>query len=308
MKKTLISLALFGALFTQAQECDIHIRVVTPNAESCGGEPAVADLLSNRLINILTRNGITANDGYGQFYISGRFDNLYKETTSGAPMQTVIHTSLTLMVADIFTNKVFDSEIFDLRGVGNGTERAYINALSSLTKSNEKLNHFINRAQTKVINHFDANYPQILANAKTAAAKRNYDEAIFYTSLIPQCSKGYADAENAMLKYYQQYLDHNGAMLLNKARGAFAVSPNAEGAVTAFEYLNQIDPASSSFQASQNLAREIQVQTKVEYDFEYHEKYKDALEIEQRKIDAARQIGVAFGNGQKANTTNILWE
>lgn len=308
MKKILISLALIGSFCSQAQECDIHIRVVKPNAEMCGGEISIANTITTRLVNALTREGITANDGYGQFYITGRFDNLYTETTAGSPVQTVLHTSLTLMVADIFTNKVFDSETFDLRGVGVGQERAYINALNTINKNNEKLNNFVNRAQTKVISYFDANYQQLLANAKTSAARRNYDEALFYTSLIPQCSKGYNEAEAAMLKYYQQYLDYSGAILLNKARAAFAVSPNAEGAVNAYEHLNQIDPASSAYQASQTLALDIQKQTKIEYDFEYHEKYKDAIDIEQRKIDAARQIGVAFGQGQKAETTNILWK
>lgn len=308
MKKILLSLALLGAFCAQAEDCDIHIRVVSPNAEMCGGETAIANMISTRLVNALTREGITANKEYGQFYITGRFDDLYKETVAGPPTQTVIHTSLTLMVADIFTNKVFDSETFELRGVGNGNQRAYVNALNTLNKNNKQLDNFISRASKKVISYFDANYKQLLSNARTSAAKRNFDEAIFFTSLIPQCSKGYIEAEEAMLKYYQQYLDYNGTMLLNKARGAFAVSPNTEGALVAFEYLNQIDPASSAYPTSQNLAQEIQKQTKVEYNFEHHEKYKDSIDIEKQKIDAARQIGIAFGEGQKAVTTNILWE
>ena len=40
---------------------------------------------------------------------------------------------------------------------------------------------------------------------------------------------------------------------------------------------------------------------------ENREKYKDEAGLKKQRIEAARAIGVAFGNGQQPVTTNITW-
>lgn len=296
------------ALNASGQDCDLHIQVITPDTGMCGGDSAIGSLLSTRLMKALTSNGVTADDNYGQLYLSGKFDDIYKETLAGPPAQTAVHTSLTLMVADIFGNKTFDSETFDLRGVGTSPQRAYINALGSLNAKNKKLEEFINRAKRKVISYFDNNYASLLAKAKTAATRHDYDQALYFASLIPQCCKGYPQAERALLEYHQQYLNFEGTRLLNQAKAAFALSPNSEGAAEAYALLNNIDPSSSAYNPAMSFASEVKKQTKAEYDFEVHQKYTDEHQTRLKKIDAARQIGVAFGQGQKQTTTNILWK
>ncbi len=310
MKHKIIALGilLLSSLAGFAGDCDLHIHVIAPDTEMCGGDPAIGNLLATRLMRALTADGVTADDNYGQFYISGRFDNLYKDTQPGPPMQSVVHTSLTLMVADIFGNKVFDSETFDLRGVGTSPQRAYINALNQLSPRNKALEGFVARARNKVISYFDKNYRSLLSKAGASAARHDYEQALYFASLIPQCCVGYPEAEKALLTYYQQYIDNEGTILLNKARAEFAISPNADGAAAAYAYLNLINPDSKAYGAAQSFAREVAAQTKAEYDFEVHQKYNDRHALQLKQIDAARQIGVAFGSGQKAQTTNILWK
>ena len=48
-------------------------------------------------------------------------------------------------------------------------------------------------------------------------------------------------------------------------------------------------------------------QVKSDRDFEYRQKYNDQIDLERRRIEAARAVGVAWGNGQKPTTTNIAW-
>lgn len=52
-----------------------------------------------------------------------------------------------------------------------------------------------------------------------------------------------------------------------------------------------------------------QIKQKVtsDWDFENREKYKDEAGLKKQRIEAARAIGVAFGNGQQPVTTNITW-
>lgn len=50
---------------------------------------------------------------------------------------------------------------------------------------------------------------------------------------------------------------------------------------------------------------EIKKQIRSDIDFEMRDKYKDSIDLEKRRIDAARAVGVAFGNGQQPQTTNL---
>lgn len=309
MKKILTSILISAVSATlSAQDCDLQIQVVTPQADVCGDDQKVAELLATRLVSALNASGVSASKSFGQFYLSGRFDDIYRETVPGPPAGVTVHSTLTLMVADMFDGKVFASQSFDLRGVGTSVQRAYINALSPLNGKNSQLKDFVKSANHRVINYFDANYRTLLAKAKTAAAMHQYDEALYYSSIIPPCCKGYGEAERLMLNYYQDHINLEATRLLQAARHAFAISPDAAGAAEAYALIEQIDPASSSWNAAVAFADEIKRQTKKEYDFEVHQKYEDAHDADLRKIDAARQIGVAFGQGQAANTTNILWK
>lgn len=290
----------------QRSDCDMHVAVIAP--DDTDSPSSLNRLFCQRLTAALSHDGVTADEYYGQFYLTGRFADVYKEHLPGPPAQVAIVTVLTLAVADIEGNKVFATEEFELKGVGNSEQRAYINALSNITGKNDKLRNFIDRAKQKTIQYFDKNYKQLLAKARTAAGQNNYEQAMYYASLIPQCSAGYSAAEHELLMYYQADIDREGEKLLGEAERAFASDPNRTGAEKAFAYIRRIDPSSKAYAKAQNLVKEIKKQVKVEYDFEVHEKYKDDLDLRKRRIDAARQIGVAYGNGPKHNnSTNILW-
>lgn len=304
--KSLAAAMLFAVTTANAAtDCEMFIQVVPP-AEAPGDLPIdVSELVTNRLIRALSQDGTVASSDYGQFYLTARCADIYKETVAGPPMQTAVHTEITLAVADIAGGTVFASRTFDLRGVGTSEQRAYINALQGL--NGQRLEKFVSDAKAKTIAYFDKNYTTFLTRAARAASTHDYEQALYYSTLIPECSKGYPSAEAATQKYYQAYVDEEGALLLNQAKAAFNVSPNAEGAVRAYEILNRINPQSKSYPAAMAFADQIARQTKVEYDFEVHQKYEDSISITRSKIDAARQIGVAYGQGQKSHTTNILW-
>lgn len=305
LKNILAASLMATSALVYADDCEMFIQVVPPPANS--DAPSSLDkMLVNRLTRALSKEGVVASDDYGQLYLNGRFTDVYKQEVPGPPAQVGVHTELTLQLAD-FGGTVFATETFDLRGVGTSEQRAYINALQSISPRSRQFETFVKSARNKAIAYFDNHYPEILGKAERAASMRDYEQALYYSTLIPQCSNGYSEAERLTRQYYQQYIDYRGEMLLKQARAAFALSPNADGAREAYAYLIQIDPASASNSASLKFADEVAKQTKVEYDFEVHEKYKDSIDMQHRQIEAAKQIGVAFGRGQAARTTNILW-
>lgn len=287
-----------------AAECEMFVQVMPPQ----GVPQETADLIVSRLERALTADGTAAAPDYGQFYLTARCSDVYKETLDGSPAQTAVHTELTLGVADIEGGTVFATKTFDLRGVGTSENRAYINALSAISGRNEALKDFVNDAKKKTIRYFDTNYRAFLGKAKKAASMRDFEQALYYATLIPECSTGYSEASKAVTKYYQAYIDDEGLKLLNEAKALFAVSPNADGAVDAYALINRINPQSSAYKSAMSFAEEVKRQTKAEYDFEVHKKYEDAIGLRRQTIDAAREVGVAFGKGQKQSTTNLLWK
>ncbi len=291
-----------------ADNCELDICVVVPDAVESEISESTAKAVANRLTRALSASGTVADENYGQLYLSAGFSHLYTETLAGPPMQEVVHTQMTVYVADIFGNKVFDSETFDLRGVGSSQQRAFINALSVLNGQNKKLNEFVSRAKQKTMKYFDSNYKSLLQKAERAASMRDYDRALYYTTLIPTCCKGYSEASAATLKYFKAYNDFNGTQLLNKAKAEFAASPNPEGARKAYSLLALIDPDSSAYSAAMKFAEEVKKRSLEEYDFVNHRPYEDAVDLRKQYLNAAKEVGVAYGKGQRDNTTNILWK
>lgn len=296
------------AVNAQADNCELDICVIAPDAAKSEISESTAKAVANRLMRALSTGGTVADENYGQLYMSADFSHLYTETLAGPPIQEVVHTQMTVYVADIFGNKVFDSETFDLRGVGTSQQRAFINALSALNGNNKKLSDFVGRAKQKTLKYFDNNYKSLLQKAERAASMRDYDQALYYTTLIPECCKGYSEASAATLRYFKAYNDFRGTQLLNQAKAEFAASPNPEGARKAYALLALIDPDSSAYGAAMKFAEEVKKRSLEEYDFVNHRPYEDAVELKKQYINAAKEVGVAYGKGQRDTTTNILWK
>lgn len=71
--------------------------------------------------------------------------------------------------------------------------------------------------------------------------------------------------------------------------------------------LAQIDSNASCYGDAAKLMTEVKSQVRSDIDFEMRQKYSDQVQIERDRIAAARAVGVAFGNGQKPTTTNLMW-
>ena len=222
-------------------------------------------------------------------------------------MQTAVHTMLTLYIGNASTREIFASQTFDLRGVGTTEQRALINAMRPLNARNTSLAGFVDKGKRKIINYYDTHYQQIIAQAERAATTHDYEQALYLVSNIPSCSVGYGAANQALKRYFKQYIDLSGTQALRAARSIWAANPTAEGAQEALAYLMQIDPESSAYPGAEALLKEMKTVVKDDKDFELRQKYNDQIDLEKREIEAARAVGVAFGNGQKPTTTNLMW-
>ncbi len=288
-----------------AQNCDIPIRVVcSPQAEDIP-ENAL-ELLNSRLIAAISNDGIVASS-YGQFILTAKFNHITEDVVAGPPRQFAVHSFLTLYIGEVEGQQIYSSKTFELRGVGTSLQRAIVNSFRPINARNADFEQFVEVGRSKILTYFNNNYATILARANKAAVMKRFDEALYYACSIPECSTGYESASDVVMKIFQSYMDSDSELLFNKAYTAWVSSPNAEGARIASMYLSLVEPSSAVYSKSRQLADEIKNTVRGDYEFDVREKYNDAVSIKKAYIDAARQIGVAYGNGQKETTTNLLW-
>ena len=109
------------------------------------------------------------------------------------------------------------------------------------------------------------------------------------------------------MKIYTKYRDLINQNILTQAKAVWAADQSPEAAAEVARLLAMIDPESSSYAQATTLMNDGRKQTRSDIDFEMREKYHDEVAIQKQTISAMRDVGVAYGNGQKAQTTNLMW-
>ena len=140
-----------------------------------------------------------------------------------------------------------------------------------------------------------------IAQARAAKASDNYDLAASLLSGILPDVNCYEDAQ-ALLKEIE---DHRCAVALGKAKGAWI----AQNVRQAGNWLGKIAADSKCSEEAMALAKEIKAKIKADEDREWNLVLKaqnDQVELQKQAIQAARDIGVAFGENQQPKDTQWL--
>lgn len=302
---TLAALCLCSPTIS-ARDCEISLSVLPMTQGEDVPEPT-QDYLLTHLSRMLTADGVMVDAGQAQFFVSAKFNHITEDVTPGPPTQTALHSYLTLYMGDLASETVYATTTLELRGVGTSQQRAFINAMRSVNANNRQVASFIENGKAKIINYFDKNYKLIINKARRAAEKNDFEQALWLLVSVPDCCIGYDEVYALETSYFQAYIDQLGVRLYSEALACWAASPDQAGAEKAFRYLMLIDPESSAYPKAVALAAEIKASVKSDRDFELREKYHDSIDIEKRRIEAIRAIGVAYGKGQQPTTTNLMW-
>lgn len=306
--KTLLATALaMCTLIANAQgECSVDVSIA--NITQGDVVPAaINSKLEGKLRQALGKAGLYSAPYESRFFVAGRFDDAFNDITGGPSQKVYVKTTLTLYIGDADEQKVFASESFELSGVGGSDQQAYTRALNKLSAGNKQLVDFLRTGQQKIIDYFDANYQSYINNAKKAMAARNFDEALYYATAIPQCCKGYAQANQLAMQIYKQNMNYTSQQLLAKARGAWAADPTAAGAAEAHKYLSQIDPEASCAGEAQALSKQISQTTQKQWEFENVTKHQDAMALEKQRINAAKEVAVAWAKSQPKQVNRYVF-
>lgn len=307
-----ISLSLIGH-FSNAQED----MAVLNDFDRIGIAPYVSEQveylpagarsnLQSKLGQIITANGFGNSSYNTRFILTPNIQVANKNVVAGAPPRVAVTLDVHLFVGDGFEGTKFGSTTVTVKGVGSNENKAYINALQQLRAQTPEINRLISSAKQRILDYYNTQCDFILKEAEVAAAQNNYDRALYILTGVPSINNQCYQRATALIgPVYQQKIDRDCRVSLQNARNIWNTRQDYEGAMSAVQYLAAIEPSSGCFGDAQRMSNEIGQRVREIDDREWTFVLKDQ-DLQARKIDAARAVGVAYGENQPQNMTYNL--
>lgn len=311
MKKIFICIAsCFAAFGVQAQETpQVPISIYFPEQVETIPPTAVKSITS-KLTSALAQCGMGATDDFAQFYLTCDATVVSRDVIPGAPVKYSQDVDLTLYVMDVFAKKTFNSTTISTRGVGNSEAKAYIACFQKVAPTNKDLQAFLKNTNSRIITYYEGQRDNIIQIARSLAKVYKYDEALFRLSLYPEVCAGYDRIVEEATNIYSKYIDDQANKNLAKARAIWNAGQDAIAAAEAGEYLAEILPDAACYKEAVALSNEIKERVKSDIDYVRRIEERDNAQMHQEsmaRINAWREVGVAFGKNQKSHTYQAVW-
>ena len=268
-----------------------------------GLTPAAKASLANKLSQIASANGM-GGSANSRFIITTNVSVLTKDITPTAPPMHAYTLEVTLYIGDGVDGTLFSSQSLTLKGVGTNETKAYIAALNGLKTKDPVYQTFIEKGKNKIVEYYNSKCDFILKEAEMLTNKNDFDGAIASLTSIPEvCKDCYDKAMDAVAPIYQKQIDRECKQRLMEATTAWNASQDLLNAENAGGILSQIEPGASCYKEalvlSSKIAQRVKELDQREWKFQMKQQ-QDNIDIKKATIKAARDIGVAYGNGPKA--------
>ncbi len=331
MKKICLILALLCPILVQAQDRlddvgRIIIHAYVPENEDLPYE--AHKLLTTKLSQIITANGIADNENFVRFVLTAKINVISKDIVAGPPQRISQKLDITLMLGDIEEDKVYSQLTISAIGVGQSYEKSFISAFKNINPKSTAITAFIREGKEKVLGYYQTHCEDLITEAKKQASLQNYEDALMLLASIPDvCTDCFEEAARIAAPIYTDMVEARGAEFLNQARAVWAKNPTREGAREATRLLSQINFAASCQPQATSLMREITAkmneidrrewehQMQVYQDgierekrqWDQHVKeYEDRVQTQRMYLKAARDVAMTYAMNQPKVVTRIV--
>lgn len=267
--------------------------------------------LKDKLNMIATGNGLglAGNDQYGRFFLTAKPVFVNKELVPTTPAMYAMNVDVIFYVVDAIDKTIFETITINAKGAGNTENKAFTQAIRNIKTSSPELKSFLDKGKQKVIDFYTTNCDITLQTAQSLANKNQYGEAYYLLSGIPSVArecygKGLALGE----KIFPQYMEFDCKTKISEAKQIWNANMNRDAADRAGEILSQINPNAKCFSDAKQLGEEIKTRMKQVNGQEWDLFFKKEYDLPKASIQAIRDIGVAWGNGQPKtiSTTQVF--
>lgn len=313
MKRIALLFAAMVCLTATAQEYGrIAINVVIPPLSNVPKEARAA--LETKMQQVATQYGLASNGLTDRFVMTAKVNVTSKDVTPTTPVKISQKMEVTLFIGDVVDNKVYESVVLNVAGIGQSEEQSMIKAFNQIKSSNPLLKVFVENAERKIAEYYSNNCQYILTEANSLAQQQKYDAAIAKLMAVPKvCKECYEQCMAKAEDVYQKKIDEDGAILVQQARNKWLATRDHTAAKESLAILSNISPQSKAQEDANRLIGEINThlrnieaiaeeQRKQEWEFALKQ-YNDHIKTQHKLIDAAREVGMAYANNQPRTIT-----
>lgn len=310
MKKILLTaLAIVSMVGAMAQnKLSVPMGIYIDEGASCVPEYAQS-VLENKMKQIVSVNGVGSSNN-SQFFITCFVNDLNKHVLGGAPIKHVLKSEITFYIADAQNQRIYETVTFTSEGIGNSENEAYLNIFKQIDVRSSNITKFVAQANRKILDYYESQINFISAEAESLAKLGQFDAAYYLLSCVPKECENYDVIELTVLNVYQMQIDEASLKALQRAKAAWASGHNPECALEAASHLAEVSYYSSCYCDADALANEIKAFAIEEhfYNREQLEKHFDWMRNhEDKKLDAWRDVGVAYGRNQQPTCYRVWW-
>ena len=210
-------------------------------------------MLLNKMNQIISKNGISSASN--RFLMFPNITILSQDITPTAPPMHVYNLEVTLNVGDNKTKNIYHSVSIETKGVGKNPNKAYTQALKTISPKNTNIKEFVEKSKKKIIEYYNSQCDFILKEANSNAKRKKYDNAIFQLTSIPKiCKSCFDKGQELAIDIYKMKMENQCMQLISKAKIAKTQS-NHELAAS---YLTTILPDVNCYKDAQILLKEIE--------------------------------------------------
>lgn len=298
MKRIIITLtSIILTAICYAQNIGISAQVVDEKIP----EEATRQL-ETKLQNALISNGFVNNGYIERFVLTAKVDITQKDITPTTPARISEKMDITLMVGDVIENKLYSTVTLPAAGIGTNENKAFINAFRNIRGDNPKIQQMLDDAKSKIQDYFTNHCSEIIQKSKKLTSTQAFDEALFLLSSVPNiCHDCFMKCQQQAGVIYQQKINSEATTLLEKAKTAWTLNQNEQGANEVANIICQINPKSSNYNQviylRNTINKKLQADERRDWDFKMKQ-YEDNQAFKRSLIDAAKAIGVAWGQNQ----------
>ncbi len=211
------------------------------------------NLMQGKLLQIATRGGVSGIGGNPTIVLAPLFAKTDEGVTATTPSKNYIKYNITFYVANVITGDVYGSASVDVMGVGDSNERARMNAIESISVTDQSVNKMIGDAEKQIINYYTQNGDKIIAQAQSLAASNDLDAAINLLGSIPmECGEIYTKAQEVLVPIFEQNLKIYTEENFAKMKSCLATT-TPESMKEAMFYFQQIPMSSELYEAANTL-------------------------------------------------------
>ena len=273
-----------------------------------GLPPGAANMLANKLNQIVSANGISGSGINSRFIITPDIDVATKDMLATAPPMTALTLNVNLYIGDGYDGKKYATQTVTVKGVGTNETKAYMDALKNIKPTDAGIQSFVAGAKTKIINYYNERCGQIINESKALELQSNYEGALMKLTSVPEeATECYNKSMTSVAAVWKKYIERDCKLKMSEANAKWNANQSWETANEVGALLSAIDPEASCYNEAKSLNDRIGKRVLEIDKREWNYKMEIDVNLERDRIKAIRDIGVAYGNGQpKSMTYNII--